>query len=186
MKIAGYSWNGCLALNLALLGLRLMMKRDQKQSLNLNHIWSSFIDFGPRLRRIASVSGGPVWDHRLSNMETCGPFESVAEFHDFLVAPVKQCPRPERFAEYRSQLADTFDVHFAHADLSWENILVDAETGKVKGILDWEMAGFWPEWWEFRKALFGARSQPWWMDIMKEVMVPYGAEADLDMDVEMY
>lgn len=99
-------------------------------------------------RRIGSVSGGPAWDHRLSNMKTCGPFKSVAEFHDFLVAPVQQCPRPELVAIYRSQLAetDTCAVCFAHADLSWENILVDASTGKIQGILDWGMAGFWPDW----------------------------------------
>ncbi|KAH7316746.1 kinase-like domain-containing protein [Stachybotrys elegans] len=136
--------------------------------------------------RIASVSGGPVWDHRLSNMTTCGPFESVAEFHDFLVAPVAQCPRPEWVAKYRSQLADAYDVCFAHADLSWENILVDASTGKIQGALDWEMAGFWPEWWEYRKALFASRSQPWWAQILKEVMVEYKTETDIDMDLEMF
>ncbi|ROT41239.1 kinase-like protein [Sodiomyces alkalinus F11] len=136
--------------------------------------------------RIGSASGGPAWDHRLSNMSTCGPFESVAEFHDFLVAPVRQCPRPELVAKYRSQLADTYDVCFAHADLSWENILVDVSTGQIQGILDWEMAGFWPEWWEYRKALFGSRSQQWWRHILKEVMVERTRETEIDMELEMF
>lgn len=115
----------------------------------------------PRAGWIGSVSRGPAFDHRLSNMSTCGPFTSVSEFHDFLAAPVRSSPRPEWFEKYRSQLADTYGVRVSHADLLGENILLDPSTGNVTGVLDWEMAGFWPEWWEFRKALFGSRSQPW-------------------------
>lgn len=135
---------------------------------------------------IGSCSGGPAYDHRLTNMTTCGPFATVGEFHDFLVRPVMDCPRPETAIEYRSQLPDSYDIVFAHADVSWENVLVDRASGRVTGILDWEMAGFWPEWWEFRKALFGARSKTWWMGIAKEIMQEYGREADLDMDIEMF
>lgn len=137
--------------------------------------------------RIGSASGGPAYDHRLSSLTTVGPFASVAEFHDFLVSPISQCPRPAWVSKYRGQLVDTYQVHFAHADLSWENILVDVSTGNVTGILDWEMAGFWPEWWEYRKAIFGARSgQPWWVRLLKDVMTEYPKEADVDMDLEMF
>ncbi|KAG7102612.1 hypothetical protein HYQ44_018422 [Verticillium longisporum] len=135
---------------------------------------------------IGSVSGGAAFDHRLSNMHTCGPFASVADFHDFLVAPVKQSPRPGTFAKYRTRFPDTYEIRFAHADLSWENILVDASTGNITGILDWEMAGYWPEWWEYRKALFGSRSQPWWIQVLKQVMTEYSRETEVDMDVEMF
>lgn len=86
-----------------------------------------------------------------------------ASSHDFLVRPVKDCPRPELAAVYRRQLPDESGIVFAHADVSWENILVDCASGHVTGILDREMAGFWPEWWEYRKAIYGARSKPWWM-----------------------
>lgn len=135
---------------------------------------------------IGSCSGGPAYDHRLNNMSTCGPFASVGEFHDFLVAPVNQCPRPECVAKYRRLLPDTHGIRFAHADLSWENILVDPETGNITGIIDWEMAGFWPEWWEFRKALFGARSQPWWLSLLRKVMQEHLTETEADMELEMF
>ncbi|KAB5580707.1 kinase-like domain-containing protein [Coniochaeta sp. 2T2.1] len=135
---------------------------------------------------IGSCSGGPAYDHRLSNTTTCGPFAAVSEFYDFLVHPVKDCPRPELAAEYRRQLPDESGIVFAHADVSWENILVDCTSGRVTGILDWEMAGFWPEWWEYRKAVYGARSKPWWMKIVKNIMQEYPREADVDMDLEMF
>ncbi|KAH6620891.1 kinase-like domain-containing protein [Chaetomium sp. MPI-SDFR-AT-0129] len=135
---------------------------------------------------IGSCSRGPAYDQRLDNRFGCGPFPTVGEFHDFLVAPVKNCPRPELAAKFRGQLPDTHEIRFAHADFSWENVLVDPETGHVNGILDWEMAGVWPEWWEYRKALFGARSQLWWMDVLKEIMAVYPGETEVDMCLEMY
>lgn len=135
---------------------------------------------------IGSCSGGPAYDHRLSNMSTCGPFASVGDFHDYLVAPVRQCPRPDWVSKFRSQLPDTYEIRFAHADFSWENVLVDPSTGNISGILDWEMAGFWPEWWEYRKALFGSRSQPCWFQLLSEIMTEYQKETDVDMDLEMF
>lgn len=36
--------------------------------------------------------------------------------------------------------------HFAHGDLSYENMLVDADSGAIVGVLDWESAGFYPPW----------------------------------------
>ena len=135
---------------------------------------------------IGSCSGGPAYDHRIDNMATCGPFRTVGEFHDFLVAPVAKCPQPERVATYRRLLPDNHDVVFSHADLSWDNILVEPTTGNVTAILDWEMAGFWPDWWEYRKALFTSRHVPWWIDIAKQIVQEYAAETDVDLELEMY
>ncbi|KAK7973045.1 hypothetical protein PG988_007179 [Apiospora saccharicola] len=118
---------------------------------------------------VGSCSGGPVYDHRLDNRGTCGPFQSISDFNDSLVAPVLECPRPEWVGNYRSQLRDDFGIVFSHADLSVENILVDPASGSITGIIDWEMAGFWPEWWEYRKALFGSRTEhDWWVQLVQE------------------
>lgn len=135
---------------------------------------------------IGSCSGGLAYDHRLDSRFTRGPFPTVSAFHDHLVAPLKEFPRPEWASRYRDQLPDHHDIRFAHADISWEIILVNSKTGEVNGILDWEMAGFWPCWWEYRKALFGARSQLWWMDVVKEIMTEYPRETEVEMDLEMF
>jgi len=37
-------------------------------------------------------------------------------------------------------------LFLAHLDLSPENVLVDAESGALLGIVDWEFAGFIPDW----------------------------------------
>lgn len=48
------------------------------------------------------------------------------------------------------QASDKKEYVFCHNDLSQPNVIVDPETLKIKGIVDWEYAGFWPEWFEMR------------------------------------
>ena len=40
-----------------------------------------------------------------------------------------------------------YSVTFTHADLSFRNILY--QDGKITGIVDWEFADWYPEYWEF-------------------------------------
>ncbi|KAI0098864.1 kinase-like domain-containing protein [Nemania sp. FL0031] len=135
---------------------------------------------------VGSCSEGPAYDHRITNLNTCGPFNSIGAFHDFLVAPVRDCPKPELADSFRLRLSDDHEIVFAHADISAENILVDETTGDITAILDWEMAGYWPSWWEYRKALYGGRNNAWWRPIVGQIMEEYKDEAELDMDIEMF
>lgn len=86
---------------------------------------------------IGSISKGPAYDHRLNNGFRCGPFTSLSEFHDYLVALVKDCPHPELSITYRKAFSDDYKIIFAHADISYENILVNQRSGDITGILDW-------------------------------------------------
>lgn len=81
---------------------------------------------------------------------------------EFLVGPVRVCdyhwhyhtcwrPRPEAFAAPKGREdgesgGDQFVL--CHNDLGQHNVLVDPETLKIKAIIDWEFAGFWPPWFE--------------------------------------
>lgn len=134
---------------------------------------------------IGSCSHGPAYDHRIDNMDTCGPFESVKAFHDMLMAPAGT-RFPHLIPIYRYRLPDEDEIVFAHGDISWEHIFVDPTTGLVTGIIDWEMAGFWPRWWEYRKGLYGGRPQPWWDNVLNQVMVAYPDATEADMDLEMF
>lgn len=42
---------------------------------------------------------------------------------------------------------------FTHADLHPTNILIDR--GRLSGIIDWECAGYFPEYWESTRAIHG-------------------------------
>ena len=133
-----------------------------------------------------SCTGGPAYDHRLNSGFSCGPFASVAEFHDVLVAPVTRCPRPELAAHYRKQLSDEHKIVFTHADLCGDHVFVDPGTGKVTGIVDWEMAGWWPAYWEYTKSLFGGRCMPWWKEIVNTAMDPYPSEREVDRILQQF
>ena len=43
---------------------------------------------------------------------------------------------------------DEEEYRFCHNDLGQHNVIVDPDTLKIKAIIDWEFAGFWPEWFE--------------------------------------
>lgn len=47
---------------------------------------------------------------------------------------------------------ETKDLVFCHNDLSTHNVIVDPATLKVKAVLDWEYAGFFPK--EFEGMFF--------------------------------
>ncbi|KMU85035.1 hypothetical protein CIHG_02818 [Coccidioides immitis H538.4] len=54
-------------------------------------------------------------------------------------------------------------IVFTHGDFKAHNILVD-DDGHLSGFLDWESAGWYPEYWEFTTAMrFGKDS--WWFQV---------------------
>lgn len=45
----------------------------------------------------------------------------------------------------------THESVFTHSDFFFSNVLVDG--GRLSGVVDWEGAGFMPEYWDFTKAM---------------------------------
>ncbi|KAB8253500.1 kinase-like domain-containing protein [Aspergillus pseudonomiae] len=98
-----------------------------------------------------------------------GPFTSKEEFYEYLLSPAS----PHGFAsttEYKEalfcakKLQDySHRITFTHGDFKAHNILVD-DHGHLSGFLDWESAGWYPEYWEFTTAMrFGKGS--WWYQV---------------------
>ncbi|KAK2807524.1 hypothetical protein FQN50_005392 [Emmonsiellopsis sp. PD_5] len=80
-----------------------------------------------------------------------GPFETEAEFNDFLVDGVHKRVTRKLKQYARAALIDTHEIHFAHGDFNPRNILVDG--GKVTAILDWEKAGWFPAYWDVNRIM---------------------------------
>jgi aminoglycoside phosphotransferase (APT) family kinase protein len=98
-----------------------------------------------------------------------GPFSSVETFYNYLFAPAsdhtfksdteyqKTLSRAERLQNRQHRIV------FTHGDFKAHNILVD-DDGHLSGFLDWESAGWYPEYWEFTTAMrFGKDS--WWFQV---------------------
>jgi hypothetical protein len=64
---------------------------------------------------------------------------------------------------YRQLLPDDAAVVFTHADLHPSNILVSGSS-QCRGIalIDWAQSGWYPDYWEFRKAQFTVDSTSDW------------------------
>ena len=54
---------------------------------------------------------------------------------------------------------------FTHGDVAPRNIMVDKDY-RITGIIDWELAGWYPEYWEYANIMKPTRDQDWqsWMD----------------------
>ncbi|KAM5493596.1 hypothetical protein MaudMau93_000980 [Microsporum audouinii] len=86
--------------------------------------------------RIMAADGGAL-DVGLYEKRFLGPFDSVKEFHHALGKGES------------NSLGNGHGIHFAHADLAPRNILVDENTGRINAVIDWERAGWYPEYWDF-------------------------------------
>ncbi|KAK4043323.1 hypothetical protein C8A01DRAFT_32643 [Parachaetomium inaequale] len=102
-----------------------------------------------------------------------GPFHSVAEFHDWLSILIRTGleqhwpgKKPSEIPDpYRESLPDDAPVVLTHGDLHPSNIMVSTDSPcKVVAIIDWHQSGWYPDYWEFCKAVFTAEVNGEWMD----------------------
>lgn len=78
---------------------------------------------------------------------------------DFLDYFFKACPSPIVPDGVRKRALDAFDLNrsssFTHGDLLPENIMVDMSVAgrpRITGIFDWELAGWYPYFWDYFRA----------------------------------
>ncbi|EDN04790.1 phosphotransferase enzyme family protein [Histoplasma capsulatum] len=92
-----------------------------------------------------------------------GPFDSEKEFNYFLTQGVQ-----------RHDLTDNHAIHFAHGNLNPRNIMVN-KRGRITAILDWEWAGWFPQYWDVVRMLLdipGKRQMPNYAEHL-QVTLPY-------------
>lgn len=54
---------------------------------------------------------------------------------------------------YRSYFPDSCGICFTHGDIHLDNIIVEkaSESPRIVGLIDWGLAGWYPEYWEYCK-----------------------------------
>ncbi|KAH6856237.1 kinase-like domain-containing protein [Chaetomium sp. MPI-CAGE-AT-0009] len=127
---------------------------------------------------ICNTLGEACREHRIRGAAPIGPFADEAAF--------SQCVR---FSDEPSRRGHR--IVFTHADLNPRNILVDrfvrrdGSTGwRVTGIVDWETAGYYPEYWDYTKALFeGFRWRRRYVRMVHRVFAAFG-DYSRELDVE--
>ncbi|KIW77208.1 hypothetical protein Z517_09654 [Fonsecaea pedrosoi CBS 271.37] len=109
---------------------------------------------------VASPKLGQCFDVRLG-YRPFSPFSSTEEFHSFLQGniPLETCS--EVFGEAVTRChSRQYRTCFSHADVCPRNLIV--HNRKLVVVIDWQFAGWYPEYQEYTKAHYTYVNADWW------------------------
>lgn len=139
---------------------------------------------------VGSCNGGQLQDFRQSQAPPpvrFGPFKTIQDFHLWLRNGLKQG---------EADIPDQADLHavnemmakqdgpwpasvFTHGDLNPWNILVRDD--KIVGIIDWEMSGWYPHYWEYTSLKVASYLvNPVWDDNIDKFLQPLPDELEME------
>jgi len=119
--------------------------------------------------QICSPSGTHIRSVRVP-FTKMGPFDSEQQMNDYLLYPDghDMYEDEEKFPKLKKAtdklFNDRHEIVYTHGDFKHHNILI--HNGHVSGLLDWESAGWYPDYWEFTTALRLVRESFWWYDFV--------------------
>ncbi|KAK8167644.1 kinase-like domain-containing protein [Phyllosticta citrichinensis] len=134
--------------------------------------------------RICSPSGAGIRSIRVPE-HFAPPCENKDEFIDYLLLPASDHRFPSReaflegLATVNSIRSIPHRIVFSHGDLKHHNIMVHA--GRVSGIIDFESAGWYPEYWDFTTARWFLPRDYWWYDFVARLG---GSEYEREQEIE--
>lgn len=144
----------------------------------------------PAAFAVGSCTGGSLQDFRQSRAPPpvrFGPFRTIQDFHSWLRDGLKQGEaanmEPADFDDVNEMIARQDGSWpppvFTHGDLNPSNVLVRDD--KIVGIIDWEMAGWYPHYWEYTSLKMASDLvNPVWYDSIDKFLDPY--PEDLKME----
>ncbi|KAI2790223.1 hypothetical protein POX_d05729 [Penicillium oxalicum] len=116
-----------------------------------------------------STGGTSIRSIRVANY-LIGPFESEEGLKEYLIRPSWSGGFPSESA-YKNALARakgmgkmSYPIVFTHGDIKPHNVLVTE--GQITGFLDWESAGWYPDYWDFTTALRIGMEDFWWYNFV--------------------
>ncbi|CAI7671898.1 unnamed protein product [Penicillium palitans] len=126
--------------------------------------------------QICNSEGGGILDWRIPDSQSENlRFHTETDFHNYLTEMMTDDTRKQAAKSHAIPHA----IVFTHGDLNPRNIL--AENGRITGIVDWENAGFFPEYWEYTKMHYTVRSLIRWLaDVVDKVFEGYRDELHVE------
>ncbi|KAF9804266.1 hypothetical protein IEO21_09451 [Rhodonia placenta] len=130
----------------------------------------------PDLHAVCSFDSNGVRSFRISNDGYAGPFASEKEFNKRLLQ-YSEATHTELAAASHSK---PHRICFTHGDISPHNILLDEDMRPV-GLVDWECAGWMPEYWDYTYALY-MRYPVYmeWVDLFTRIFPQYRVEFEAE------
>lgn len=131
----------------------------------------------PDPNRVCSIDDGPCRSFRVTP-DPFGPFPDVASFHEKILrtCPISEWERLEKIVpqSYNKE----HRVVFSHGDLHISNILV--HNGRLSGLIDWECAGWYPEYWDYTIAIYHIKKLPFWVNSLGRIFPQYAQELEVE------
>ena len=139
--------------------------------------------YGPKVV-ICNAAGRGCYDFRINDSVRRDDliFESEAKFNERLTIGVID----EDLQKVAGAHSIAHRICFTHGDLNMQNILVDK--GRLSGIVDWENAGWFPEYWDYTKIhyiVFRA-SKRYLDDVVDRVFPDYKRELEGELALFRY
>jgi len=140
---------------------------------------------------VSNLDGGPIYDCRLPQTSSWGPFGTIYDFHlalrnnitvKCLEAQTQSLLGPATISDIRKLVAFHESVIqppvLTHGDLSSFNILL--RNDKIVGIIDWETAGWLPYYWEYTTAWHTNPQNLFWQEEVNSFLEPLEAELGME------
>ncbi|KAF7793920.1 hypothetical protein EIP86_005042 [Pleurotus ostreatoroseus] len=137
----------------------------------------------PNTHRVQAVDGNPCYDSRMRG--EYGPYDTIDAFNEAWGHKFVPDKHPEHQEAFKKVAGRPWKIMLAHGDLGPHNILW--RDGKIVAIIDWEFAGWLPEYWDYVqswKAIFpNLDGQEWWRMLWDGIRCyPDELEAELCVD----
>ncbi|KAI7383821.1 hypothetical protein KC336_g18299 [Hortaea werneckii] len=184
-----YRWHGKLALEMEYIEggkplqscwAELSVEQKREVVMNLSAYITQLRALKPAKNAgISSTEGGPCRDVRVSTWRLFGPFEDVASFHELIRGGMPIEASRDTFTDKVVDIHQRdYKVRFTHGDLNSLNVLI--REGKIASIIDWECAGWYPEYWDYTKALYNMFRLPEFHEMLREKLDRYDAEFEAE------
>ena len=146
---------------------------------------------------ICSITGGLIRSLRVPYTDDLkhhiGPYNTEAEFNEQLIECSRRHNQYHREKFTREEWGGTYDdfqaraatlhgvkhpIKFTQGDLTMHNVMV-TYSGHLSAIIDWESAGWYPDYWEIATGTRFFEEGFWWREVLKQAM-----EKDFEKDIK--
>ena len=137
------------------------LSAEQKKDIarQLREIVEKMRSVAPPPGLIGACDGTEIRDTRLYFTYHSPPCHDEKAFNGFLLSNLYEHTPPLVQEAFSQRLRSNHRIVLSHCDLTPRNILV--QDGKIKGLVDWEDSGWYPEYWEYVKFFQRTADKDW-------------------------
>jgi thiamine kinase-like enzyme len=120
---------------------------------------------------LGSINNGPYNNCLFQDPKPEKSFSNINQFNDYWINKVKEIMPNYHILAIKNVLPSNRDIVFSHGDLTTKNIII--KDNKIVSIIDWELAGWYPESWEYFRMLSYSVDDEKWHDGVSKIIKPY-------------